>query len=83
MVLVALGTVRAEGGPSLNGQLAAADLIDELCLTVAHCLIGGDSRRILTSAPVGMTGSALHTVCAEDEYLFLRLHRGPRLSKTQ
>jgi riboflavin biosynthesis pyrimidine reductase len=67
--------VLAEGGPSLNGQLAAADLIDELCLTVAPCLIGGDSRRILTGAPVGMTGFALHTVCAEDEYLFLRLRR--------
>jgi RibD domain-containing protein len=37
--------VFAEGGPRLNAQLAAADLIDELCLTIAPCLIGGDSRR--------------------------------------
>ena len=65
----------AEGGPSLSAQLAAADLIDELCLTVAPCLVGGDSCRILTGPPVGMTGFALHTVCEDDGYLFLRLRR--------
>lgn len=70
--------VLAEGGPSLNAQLAAADLVDELCLTVAPCLIGGDSRRILTGTPVGMTGFALHTVCEEGGYLFLRLRRAAR-----
>ena len=29
------GVVLCEGGPTLNGQLAAQDLVDELCLTVA------------------------------------------------
>jgi riboflavin biosynthesis pyrimidine reductase len=69
------GSVLAEGGPSLNAQLAAADLIDELCLTVAPCLLGGDSRRILTGTPVNMTRFALHTICEEDGYLFLRMRR--------
>ncbi|MGH3767096.1 MAG: dihydrofolate reductase family protein [Pseudonocardiaceae bacterium] len=68
-------SVLAEGGPSLNAQLAAADLIDELCLTVAPCLVGGDSRRILAGPPAGLTGFALHTLCEDGGYLFLRLRR--------
>jgi riboflavin biosynthesis pyrimidine reductase len=67
--------VLAEGGPSLNAQLAADDLVDELCLTVAPCLLGGDSRRILAGTPVSRTGFALHTVCEDGGYLFLRLRR--------
>jgi riboflavin-specific deaminase-like protein len=35
-------TVLCEGGPTLNGVLAADDLIDELCLTVFPALVGGD-----------------------------------------
>ena len=34
--------VLAEGGPSLNGQLAAAGLIDEICLTLSPRLVSGD-----------------------------------------
>ncbi|MGH3751845.1 MAG: dihydrofolate reductase family protein [Pseudonocardiaceae bacterium] len=68
-------SVLAEGGPSLNAQLAAADLVDELCLTVAPCLVGGDSCRILTGPPAGLTGFALHTLCEDGGYLFLRLRR--------
>ena len=34
--------VLCEGGPTLNGQLAARDLVDELCLTVSASLVGGD-----------------------------------------
>ncbi len=68
-------SVLAEGVPSLNAQLAAADLVDELCLTIAPRPIGGDSRRILAGAPAGMTGFALHTVCEDGGYLFVRLRR--------
>ncbi len=39
--------VLAEGGPGINGQLAARGLLDELCLTIGPLLAGGDSRRIL------------------------------------
>jgi riboflavin biosynthesis pyrimidine reductase len=67
--------VLAEGGPSLNAQLAAGDLIDELCLTIAPCLLGGDSRRILAGPSVTMNRFALHTICEESGYLFLRLRR--------
>ena len=34
--------VLCEGGPTLNGHLARQGLIDELCLTVAPLLVGGD-----------------------------------------
>ena len=37
----------AEGGPTLNGQLAAAGLLDELCLTLLPLLAGGEAKRIL------------------------------------
>lgn len=66
-------SILAEGGPSLNGQLAAAGLLDELCLTLSPRMVGGDSRRILTGpflpAPVPM---ALHSVCEDGGFLFLR-----------
>lgn len=37
--------VLAEGGPGLNGQLAAAGLIDEVNLSTAPLLVGGGSAR--------------------------------------
>ena len=40
--------VLAEGGPSLNGQLTAAGLLDELCLTLSPLLAGGEAKRILS-----------------------------------
>jgi riboflavin biosynthesis pyrimidine reductase len=77
--LAALGergarSVLCEGGPSLNGQLALAGLLDELCLTVAPVLAGGgDARRIVTGPPLPGPGRlVLHTLCESDGYLFLR-----------
>ena len=40
-------TVLCEGGPALNGQLAADDLVDEWCLTIAPLVLSGDSHRIV------------------------------------
>jgi riboflavin-specific deaminase-like protein len=40
-----LATVTCEGGPSLNGDLLAADLVDEWALTLSPLLIGGESKR--------------------------------------
>ena len=65
--------VLAEGGPSLNGQIAAAGLLDELCLTLSPLLVGGDAKRILAGAGL-VTGSGwrLHSLCEQDGFLFLR-----------
>ena len=66
-------TVLCEGGPALNGGLAGAGLVDELCLTVAPLLTAGDAKRIVDgpalSPPPGMT---LAAACEEDGFLFLR-----------
>jgi riboflavin biosynthesis pyrimidine reductase len=70
------GIVLVEGGPSTNAQLVAADLVDELCLTVSPQLVAGDAPRILNGlqidAPQRMT---LDRVLLEDHYLFLRYLR--------
>ena len=42
-----------EGGPHLLGQVAAAGLLDELCLTVSPLLAGGQAGRILGSGVMG------------------------------
>jgi riboflavin biosynthesis pyrimidine reductase len=70
------GVVLLEGGPTTNAQLIAAEVLDELCLTVSPQLVGGDGLRILSGldvdAPRRMT---LHRVLLEDDYLFLRYLR--------
>ncbi len=48
--------VLCEGGPTLNGALARQGLIDELCLTLAPMLVGGDfGAGILGRARLPMT----------------------------
>jgi 5-amino-6-(5-phosphoribosylamino)uracil reductase len=71
------GVVLCEGGPTLNGVLAAGDLIDELCLTVAPTLVGGDvgtgllgHARIPELLPVEL----VHALEEEGD-LFLRYRR--------
>ena len=67
------GHVLAEGGPSLNGALAAAGVLDELCLTLPPLLVAGDAKRILTGPTlVPPPGLALRSLCEEDGSLFLR-----------
>jgi riboflavin biosynthesis pyrimidine reductase len=43
-----LGRIHCEGGPTLFGALLAADVVDELCLTVSPLLVGGDASRIVS-----------------------------------
>jgi riboflavin biosynthesis pyrimidine reductase len=64
-----------EGGPRLLGALTAADLVDELCLTVSPLLAGGDAGRIATGPPGPPRPMALRHVLAEDDMLFLRYAR--------
>ena len=67
------GVVLAEGGPTLNGQLVAAGLVDELCLSLSPLLVGGPSHR-LAQGPAGTDPSrlVLDRVLTEDGFLFLR-----------
>jgi riboflavin-specific deaminase-like protein len=45
--------VLCEGGPALNGTLLEADLVDEVFLTLAPQLVGGDAGRIVRGPNLG------------------------------
>jgi 5-amino-6-(5-phosphoribosylamino)uracil reductase len=72
-----LRRVCCEGGPQLFGSLIAADLVDELCLSISPMLTSGDARRIAVGpgpeAPIPLT---LDTVLHADSLLLLRYLRG-------
>lgn len=65
-----------EGGPGLLGGLAAADRVDDLCLTVAPVLAGGGAARVVRGTdlvpPARMT---LAHALEDDGYLYLRYTR--------
>src|SRR5689334_9391366 len=42
--------VLAEGGPTLNGELARAGLLDELCVTLSPTLASGDAKRLISGS---------------------------------
>ena len=71
-----LHRVLCEGGPGLFGQLAAADAVDELCLTVAPLLAGGTAGRI-AEGPEGASPRRLRLAGAlrGDDTLLLRYRR--------
>ena len=66
-----LHRVLCEGGPTLLGQFVAADLVDQLALTVAPVLVGGGAMRVAVCNPSVMTRlRASHIVTDEDGYLY-------------
>jgi riboflavin-specific deaminase-like protein len=71
-----LKRVDCEGGPHLLGELIAADLVDQLCLTIAPLLAGGGPDRIA----VGRATSEAHrmelaSILYEDGFSMLRYRR--------
>ncbi|WP_219471610.1 pyrimidine reductase family protein [Nonomuraea rhizosphaerae] len=69
-----LTRILCEGGPRLNGQLAAADLIDELCLSVSPLLVGGGAARIL-NGEASQVELQLSQVLEEEGVLFCKYTR--------
>lgn len=66
--------ILCEGGPSINGQLAALGRVDEWNLTIAPILASGESKRAAVgplpeSPPAGME---LARVWLQDHFLFCR-----------
>lgn len=62
-----LTQVLCEGGPHLFGGLVAADLVDEMCLTVSPVLEGGDAGRATTgSAQATRPMRLAHAITAGD-----------------
>jgi riboflavin biosynthesis pyrimidine reductase len=64
--------VLCEGGPHLLHDLVALDLLDELCLTVAPSLVGGDGPRILAGGPVARAVRPESLLLADDGTLLGR-----------
>ena len=63
----------AEGGPTLNGELARAGLLDELCVTLAPLLASGDAKRIISGSTLDeLEPLEVRSILEDDEYLFLR-----------
>lgn len=66
-----LAQVLCEGGPHLFGSLLAADLVDEMCLTLSPLLTGPGAGRIVAGAgraiPQGMR--LVHVLLAGDQLL--------------
>ncbi|MFG1710872.1 pyrimidine reductase family protein [Nonomuraea sp. M3C6] len=66
--------ILCEGGPRVNAQLAAHDLVDELCLATSPMLVGGGAARILNGEPAQVTMD-LSQVLEEEGVLFSRYTR--------
>ena len=65
--------VLLEGGPSINNTLFGLGLIDELNLSVAPTLVGGDPLRIIKGDPLeGGRSLVLDQVLQDGDDLFLR-----------
>jgi riboflavin biosynthesis pyrimidine reductase len=63
--------VLVEGGPHLNGQLVAADLVDEWCQSLTPVLVAGESTRAAHGpAPTAPRRMALHRLLEAEGELF-------------
>lgn len=64
--------ILCEGGPTLNAQLAAQDLIDEFCISLSPALLGGNPLHLLEDAPPLNQNLTLLSVATDNALLFLR-----------
>jgi riboflavin biosynthesis pyrimidine reductase len=68
--------VCCEGGPMLFGDLLAAGLTDQLCLTVSPKLAGAGAVRIAAGLPAAVPMDlSLESVLADEGFLMLRYRR--------
>lgn len=68
--------VLMEGGPTLLSAFVESDLLDELCLTIAPCVVGGRGSRITTgSAQVLTLMRCAHVLADGSGYLYTRYVR--------
>lgn len=73
--------IGCEGGPTLNGALAQAGLVDELCLSLAPTLIGDGPRPV--HGPFERIDLRLHALLEEGDALFLRLRPAVTTAPTE
>lgn len=70
-------SIHSEGGPRLLGTFAAAGRVDELALTLAPLLVGGQAGRIASSPEAAVQNMVLDRIYKADSMLFLRYIRPP------
>jgi riboflavin biosynthesis pyrimidine reductase len=64
---------QVEGGPTLNGALVGADLVDELDLTLSPRIAGSDGARVTRGAPaVDRRFDVAHLLIDEESFVFGR-----------
>jgi riboflavin biosynthesis pyrimidine reductase len=65
--------VLTEGGPTLFGSFVEREMLDELCLTIAPSLVGGQADRISAGRGQVLTGMrCAHILSDADGYLYTR-----------
>lgn len=64
-----------EGGSNLNNQMLQANLIDEICLTIAPMFVGGTTPRIFEGDFFNRESWTLAHVCHDSGFVFLRYLR--------
>jgi riboflavin biosynthesis pyrimidine reductase len=74
--------VQAEGGASLNAALLAADVLDELDLTVSPRVVGGDGKRLVVGPPVDRRFQLAQLCIDDDGYVFTRWLRRRQTTST-
>ncbi len=67
--------VMCEGGPTLHASLQAEGLVDELFLTIAPKLSGGEGPRIVEGPLPEIVGLELVWLLEQDDELFARYRR--------
>ena len=69
--------ILCEGGPRLHRDLLAADLVDELSLTLSPQVVGGAGQRATSGAalPHQLGFDLHHALWAEDQTLFTGYRR--------
>lgn len=67
--------VNCEGGPQLFGELIAANLVDQLCLTLSPLLVSGDASRIAHGLPATPQPLTLASALTDSNFLLLRYRR--------
>ncbi|MFN8018309.1 MAG: pyrimidine reductase family protein [Acidimicrobiales bacterium] len=72
-----VGPVICEGGPTLNGMLVAAGVVDRVHLTTAPMMVGGSSLRVAVGAEERVLDFELASLwwAPDDEALFARYDR--------
>ncbi len=67
--------VQLEGGPMLNAAMFAADLVDEINVTISPLIVGGGGPRLTEGAPELFMRHDIAHVIHDDGFVFVRYIR--------